>query len=98
MKGATAQGADDQPDSSQRALIRTEPGGGNPINGKETTMTRAALLERLRELQQTPRFQNRDICTVSAMLSKEALARHLEVCEAAAAAPERGAEARSRAA
>ncbi|MFI0845792.1 hypothetical protein [Mesorhizobium sp. IMUNJ 23232] len=49
-------------------------------------MTRLALLQRLQELQQTPKFQNRDICTISAMLSKEALAKHVEVCEAAAAA------------
>jgi hypothetical protein len=50
-------------------------------------MTRATLLERLRQLQQLPKFQGRDICTISAMLSKEALARHVEVCEAAAEAP-----------
>jgi hypothetical protein len=61
-------------------------------------MTRAALLERLRELQQMPMFQGRDICTISAMLSKEALARHLEVCEAAARSPASVPEARSRAA
>jgi hypothetical protein len=47
-------------------------------------MTRGALLERLQELQQLPKFQNRDICTISAILSKEALARHVEVCESAA--------------
>ncbi|MDQ6434890.1 hypothetical protein RB623_12610 [Mesorhizobium sp. LHD-90] len=54
-------------------------------------MTRLALLQRLQELQQTPKFQNRDICAVSAMLSKEALAKHVEVCEAAAAASARSA-------
>lgn len=52
-------------------------------------MTRLALLERLRELQQMPKFRARDICTISAMLSKEALARHVEVCEAAAGTAER---------
>jgi hypothetical protein len=47
-------------------------------------MTRSALLERLQELQRMPKFQNRDICTISAMLSKEALAKHVDVCESAA--------------
>ncbi|WP_442578276.1 hypothetical protein ACSBOB_22390 [Mesorhizobium sp. ASY16-5R] len=56
-------------------------------------MTRLALLQRLQELQQTPKFQNRDICTVSAMLSKDALARHVEVCESAAGATSRPAPA-----
>lgn len=44
-------------------------------------MTRGALLQRLQELQRMPKFQNRDICTISAVLSKDALARHVEVCE-----------------
>lgn len=52
-------------------------------------MTRLALLERLKELQQMPKYQGRDITTVSAMLSKEALARHLETCEAALGVPAR---------
>jgi hypothetical protein len=52
-------------------------------------MTRLALLERLKQLQQTPKFQERDITTVSALLSTEALAKHVEVCETAAAAPAR---------
>ncbi|MDX3926119.1 MAG: hypothetical protein QHC90_10015 [Shinella sp.] len=52
-------------------------------------MNRAALLERLQELQQMPKFQNRDIRTISAVLSNEALAKHVEVCEAAAGMPER---------
>lgn len=47
-------------------------------------MTRGALLMRLRELQQLPKFANRDICTISAMLSKDALERHIEHCERAA--------------
>ena len=52
-------------------------------------MTRVALLDRLQELQQMPKFQNRDIRTISAALSNEALAKHVEVCEAAADAPSR---------
>ena len=47
-------------------------------------MTRVALIDRLRELQALPKFSNRDICTVSAVLSTPALARHVEVCEQAA--------------
>lgn len=47
-------------------------------------MTRVTLLERLKELQQMPKFQNRDIRTISAMMSMEALAKHVEVCEEAA--------------
>ncbi len=47
-------------------------------------MTRAALLDRLQELQRMPKFQNRDICTISAVLTKDALAKHVEVCETAA--------------
>ena len=63
-------------------------------------MTRVALLERLQELQQMPKFQNRDIRTISAVLSNEALARHIKVCEAAIEAPSRTAsqDARSGAA
>ena len=49
-------------------------------------MTRLALLERLKEVQQMPRYQGRDITTISAVLSNQALARHLEVCEQAGAA------------
>ncbi len=30
-----------------------------------------------------PKFQNRDISTISACLSKEALAKHVELCEKA---------------
>lgn len=52
-------------------------------------MTRVALIERLKELQQMPKFQNRDIQTISAVLSNEALAKHVEVCEAAAGAASR---------
>lgn len=56
-------------------------------------MTRLALLERLKELQQMPKFQMRDISTISACLSKEALAKHVELCEEAVGAlirPARG--------
>jgi len=55
-------------------------------------MTRLALLERLKEVQQMPRYQGRDITTISAMLSTQALARHLELCEEAAGAAPRHAE------
>ncbi len=60
-------------------------------------MTRVALLERLKELQDMPKFQNRDIRTISAVLSNEALAKHVEVCEQAAGLHARhaGQEARS---
>ncbi|MGQ2904380.1 MAG: hypothetical protein ACT6RL_18095 [Neoaquamicrobium sediminum] len=52
-------------------------------------MTRLALLERLKEVQQMPRYQGRDITTISAVLSNEALAKHLELCEQAAGAAPR---------
>jgi len=47
-------------------------------------MTRISLLERLKEIQQMPRYKGRDITTISAVLSNQALARHIEVCEQAA--------------
>jgi hypothetical protein len=47
-------------------------------------MTRLALLERLKEIQQMPAHQGRDITTISAVLSNQALAKHLERCEEAA--------------
>lgn len=47
-------------------------------------MTRIRLLERLKEIQKTPRYQGRDITTISAVLSNQALARHIEQCEEAA--------------
>lgn len=49
-------------------------------------VTRLALLERLKEIQQMPRYQGRDITTISAVLSNQALARHVEICEEAAGA------------
>lgn len=57
-------------------------------------MSRLTLLERLKELQQTPIYSQRDITTVSAMLSTAALAKHVEVCEGAvrAAAAKQAAE------
>ena len=58
-------------------------------------MTRGALLERLQELQRMPKFQNRDICTISAILSKDALAKHVEHCESAAGMAARTPEQRS---
>lgn len=47
-------------------------------------MTRISLLERLKEIQKMPRYQGRDITTISAVLSNQALAKHIEVCEQAA--------------
>jgi hypothetical protein len=52
----------------------------------EGTMTRLALLERLRQVQQMPRYQGRDITTITAVLSNQALAKHVELCEEAAGA------------
>lgn len=47
-------------------------------------MTRLALLERLKKVQQMPKYAGRDITTISAVLSNEALAKHVGVCEEAA--------------
>lgn len=55
-------------------------------------MTRLALLERLKEVQQMPRYQGRDIMTISAALTNQALARHIELCEQAAGATPRFAQ------
>lgn len=46
-------------------------------------MNRVALLERLKELQGMPKFRKRDICTVSAFLPIDALAKHVALCEEA---------------
>jgi hypothetical protein len=54
---------------------------------EEKTMTRVALLERLKELQRMPKFQKRDIRTISVCLSNEALAKHVELCEEAVGTP-----------
>lgn len=56
-------------------------------------MTRLALLERLKEVQKMPRYQGRDITTISAVLSNQALAKHLELCEQGAGLPPRTAQA-----
>ncbi|MEX6508198.1 hypothetical protein [Jiella sp. M17.18] len=48
-------------------------------------MSRATLLERLQELQKHPKFEKRDIRTIAAILSTEALAKHVAVCEESAA-------------
>jgi len=47
-------------------------------------MSRLILLERLKAAQQTPKYQGRDITTISAVLSNAALMRHVEICEQAA--------------
>jgi len=52
-------------------------------------MSRLALLERLKVIQQMPKYHGRDITTISAVLSNQALARHVEVCEEAANTPPR---------
>ncbi|RFZ87513.1 hypothetical protein D0Y60_12140 [Shinella sp. WSJ-2] len=44
-------------------------------------MSRLALLERLKVAQKMPKYQGRDITTISAILSNQALTRHVEVCE-----------------
>lgn len=49
-------------------------------------MTRLTLLQRLKEVQKMPRYQGRDITTISACLSNQALAKHVELCEQAAGA------------
>ncbi|MEN3600979.1 hypothetical protein ABC473_04425 [Brucella abortus] len=47
-------------------------------------MNRGTLLARLRELQALPKFQKRDICSISSFLSLDALAEDVRVCEEAA--------------
>jgi hypothetical protein len=47
-------------------------------------MTRFALLERLKAVQQMPKYQGRDITTISAFLSHQALVKHVEQCEQSA--------------
>jgi len=58
-------------------------------------MTRVALLERLKELQRMPKFQKRDISTVSAFLPIDALARHVALCEEALRTERKAAETHS---
>jgi hypothetical protein len=71
--------------AAQHTVAASQP----PNRPKETSMTRLALLERLKELQRMPKFQSRDISTISACLSKEALAKHVELCEEAVSTPPR---------
>jgi hypothetical protein len=52
-----------------------------PDQQRRSIVNRFALLERLKEIQQMPRYQGRDISTISAVLSNQALARHVELCE-----------------
>lgn len=47
-------------------------------------MTRFALLERLKAVQRMPKYQGRDITTITALLSYQALTKHVELCEEAA--------------
>ncbi len=53
-------------------------------------MSRGKLLIRLKELQELPKFEKRDICTVSAFLPLAALAEHVRVCEEAAGVSQTG--------
>jgi hypothetical protein len=59
---------------------------------RSNAVTRISLLERLKEIQKMPRYQGRDITTISAVLSNQALAKHIEVCEQAAGLAPRSAE------
>ena len=47
-------------------------------------MNRAELLVRLQRVQQLPQMQGRNIRSIAAVLSTEALLKHVEVCEAQA--------------
>jgi hypothetical protein len=58
--------------------------GAHHDQQRSNAMTRISLLERLKEIQKMPRYQGRDITTISAVLSNQALAKHIEVCEQAA--------------
>jgi hypothetical protein len=57
------------------------PGGAFP---KEKHMSRAELLVRLQRVQDMPQMQGRNIRSVAAILSIDALQKHVEVCEAQA--------------
>ena len=56
-------------------------------------MTRFALLERLKAVQRMPKYQGRDITTITALLSHQALTKHVELCEEAAGVAPRAAGA-----
>lgn len=47
-------------------------------------MSRAQLLERLQELQKLPELQGRNIRSIAALLSNDALEKHVEACAATA--------------
>lgn len=47
-------------------------------------MNRAELLARLQRVQEMPQMQGRNIRSIAAILSMEALQKHVEVCEAQA--------------
>ncbi|MCM2504154.1 MULTISPECIES: hypothetical protein [Aureimonas] len=46
-------------------------------------MSRAELLVRLQKVQETPEMQGRNIRSIAAILSNDALLKHVEVCEEA---------------
>ncbi|WP_188052378.1 hypothetical protein [Aureimonas fodinaquatilis] len=46
-------------------------------------MSRAELLVRLQKVQQCPEMQGRNIRSIAAILSNDALEKHVEVCEQA---------------
>ncbi|MBO0905205.1 hypothetical protein [Jiella sonneratiae] len=48
-------------------------------------MSRAQLISRLQELQKLPKFEKRDIRSIAGFLPMDALAKHVEACEEAAA-------------
>lgn len=50
-------------------------------------MTRSDLLKRLQHVQDAPQLKGRDVRSITAILSMDALKKHVEVCEAAAARP-----------
>ena len=48
-------------------------------------MSRAQLITRPQELQKMPKFEKRDIKSIAGFLPNEALAKHVQACEEAAA-------------
>ena len=50
-------------------------------------MTRADLLKRLQNVQNAPQLKGRDVRSISASLSMDALVKLVEVCEATARQP-----------
>ncbi|MBC8130775.1 MAG: hypothetical protein H7Y08_10705 [Rhizobiaceae bacterium] len=47
-------------------------------------MTRSDLLKRLQEVQDAPQLKGRDVRSITAILSMDALLKHVETCEATA--------------